>query len=229
MKSLRHGLIWIFAIAAACLLQVPPAHAHPLGNFTINHYAGLEIVKEGINVDYVLDMAEIPAFQEIRQLDTNQDHQPDAAETEQYPANQCHQLLPQLNLQVNQRSVPLAVNRSTVEFPPGVGGLATLRLSCQFQGAMATTDADQTIEFTDNAYPQRLGWREMTVNSPADLPVQGDFATRSISQRLTAYPDDLLSSPLNQRQVTFWLNPAQPESAPSLDAPAVTPNRLSRA
>lgn len=228
MKNLRHGLIGMAAIAAVCLLQAPPAHAHPLGNFTINHYAGLEILQDGINIDYVLDMAEIPAFQEIRQLDTNQNLQPDAAETEQYPAKQCHQLLPQLNLQITQRSVPLALNRSTVEFPPGVGGLATLRLSCHLQGTMVTTDADQTIEFTDNTYPQRLGWREMTVNSP-DLPVQGDFATHSISQRLTKYPNDLLSSPLNQRQVTFQLNPSQSASASSLDEPTATPSRISQA
>ena len=38
--------------------------AHPLGNFTINHYAGLRVDARRILLDVVIDEAEIPAFQE---------------------------------------------------------------------------------------------------------------------------------------------------------------------
>ena len=37
--------------------------AHPLGNFTINHYAGLRIEPDRVTLDVVIDQAEIPAFQ----------------------------------------------------------------------------------------------------------------------------------------------------------------------
>ncbi len=231
MKNLLPGLIWTTAIAAVCLLHMPPAQAHPLGNFTINHYAGLQVAADGIGVDYVLDMAEIPAFQEIHRLDANHNHQPDSTETAEYPGRKCDDILPQLNLQVNQHSVPLALNQAAVEFLPGVGGLATLRLTCQFQGAfqkaMVLGAADQAVEFTDNAYAQRLGWREMTVNAQ-DIPIQGDFVTTSISSRLIEYPTELLSSPLNQRQVSFYLNPSQALSAPLPDVSPPTPNRFSQ-
>jgi len=39
------------------------ASAHPLGNFTVNHYAGLDISADRLAIDYVLDLAEIPTFQ----------------------------------------------------------------------------------------------------------------------------------------------------------------------
>ena len=39
------------------------AQAHPLGNFTINHYAGSRPSGDRLYVLYVLDMAEIPTFQ----------------------------------------------------------------------------------------------------------------------------------------------------------------------
>jgi len=37
--------------------------AHPLGNFTVNTYSGLVVRPDSISVDFVVDMAEIPAYQ----------------------------------------------------------------------------------------------------------------------------------------------------------------------
>ena len=39
------------------------ASAHPLGNFTINHYAGIEVAGSDVYVRYALDVAEIPTYQ----------------------------------------------------------------------------------------------------------------------------------------------------------------------
>lgn len=49
------------------------ALAHPLGNFTINLYSGLRIQPDRVLVDYVVDMAEIPAFQAQQRIDANRD------------------------------------------------------------------------------------------------------------------------------------------------------------
>ena len=51
-------------IYGAFLVAPPLSLAHPLGNFSISHYAGLRLTREGIELRYVLDMAEIPTFQE---------------------------------------------------------------------------------------------------------------------------------------------------------------------
>ncbi|PYV20628.1 MAG: hypothetical protein DMG24_22240, partial [Acidobacteria bacterium] len=53
--------------SAFVLLLVPrPGSAHPMGNFSISHYAGIRIERDFVELDYFIDMAEIPTFQEIQ-------------------------------------------------------------------------------------------------------------------------------------------------------------------
>ncbi|WP_138505391.1 nickel/cobalt transporter [Nostoc sp. PA-18-2419] len=205
MKKLLHYLAWTTAIIAICLFWMLPADAHPLGNFTINHYAGVQVATDGVGIDYVLDMAEIPAFQEINHLDTNRDRKAEPVETVQYPDQKCQEVNSHLELLIDKQPLALSLIKSTVEFPPGVGGLSTLRLSCNFQGSTELVGANQLIEFEDQFYPQRLGWREITVAANG-VPIQGDFTSLSITNRLRDYPTELLSSPLDQRRIDFKLN-----------------------
>ena len=59
------GGIVITASAIGLAVLVPATVlAHPLGNFTINHYTGLRIGSDAIALAVVIDPAEIPAFQE---------------------------------------------------------------------------------------------------------------------------------------------------------------------
>lgn len=206
MKKLLHCLSWLAAILVVFFFWMPAADAHPLGNFTINHYAGLQVTPDRVEIDYVLDMAEIPAFQEINQLDTNHNHQAEPAETVNYPSEKCHEVNSNLELRINQQPLTVSLDSSTIEFPPGVGGLSTLRLTCTFRGSMASVGTNQLVEFEDKFYPKRLGWREITVVADG-VPIQGNFTSSSITNRLRDYPNDLLSSPLNQRRVSFALNP----------------------
>jgi len=218
MRKLLHCLTWLGAIMVVFFFWMPGADAHPLGNFTINHYAGLQVTPDQVEIDYVLDMAEIPAFQEINQLDTNHNHQAEAAETVNYPSEKCQEVNSYLELRINQQPLALSLLRSSVEFPPGVGGLATLRLSCRFRGAMASVGANQLVEFEDKFYPKRLGWREITVVADG-VPTQGNFTSSSVTNRLRDYPNDLLTSPLDQRRISFELNPL-----PSLGQQTVEPS-----
>ncbi len=55
-------LCLITTSAILVLLPCKEAEAHPLGNFTINHYSRIELSPERLRVRYVLDMAEIPTF-----------------------------------------------------------------------------------------------------------------------------------------------------------------------
>ncbi|HEY9895363.1 MAG TPA: sulfite exporter TauE/SafE family protein [Candidatus Sericytochromatia bacterium] len=220
MKTLLRHLTWIAAIVVVFLAWEPTAAAHPLGNFTINHYAGLQIARDGVAIDYVLDMAEIPAFQERTKIDTP-DRQAD------YSVVKCQDIKSDLTLRLNQHALPLALLKSTVEFPPGVGGLATLRLTCGFQAAIALAGSDQQLEFDDQSYSQRLGWREITVTT--DVPLQGEVTASSITQRLTDYPTALLSSPLNQRQIAFAVNPSQTIAQPLTPLPPKPANAFSQA
>ena len=48
---------------ALFLLLAAIASAHPMGNLSVNHYARLETSSKGVQVTYVLDLAEIPTFE----------------------------------------------------------------------------------------------------------------------------------------------------------------------
>ncbi len=224
MKKLLHQFLCSIAILVISFLWIPKAEAHPLGNFTINHYAGVQVAQDGIGIDYVLDMAEIPAFQEINHLNINRNRKADSEKIVKYPSQKCDQVKSHLELLINQRSSVLSLVNSAVEFPPGVGGLSTLRLSCNFHGSAQLIKANQLVEFEDRLYPQRLGWREITVNTTG-VPIQGNFNSNSISNRLRDYPNDLLSSPLEQSRISFKLNPSVILSQQELTASVKLSNR----
>src|SRR6266508_1361662 len=100
MKNFRRVCIVLLTLIISFVF-VPVAFAHPLGNFTINHYAGLRVSTNLISIDYVLDMAEIPAFQEISTFDTNENGQADSSEAQAYHAAKCTSLQPDLSLRLN--------------------------------------------------------------------------------------------------------------------------------
>ncbi len=214
MKNIRRVFISMLTMIISFVF-VPVAFAHPLGNFTINHYAGLRVTTDAISIDYVLDMAEIPAFQEIAAFDANGNGQADSSETAAYHAAKCTSLQPDLKLLLNQKAQNLVLEASSVEFPAGAGGLSTLRLTCGFKASISNAGQLTSLSFADNSYSERIGWREIVVSADG-VTVNGDFASTSISNRLTSYPQDLLSSPLDQREITLGigsLSTSQPNNS----------------
>jgi len=223
MKRIRRMGVLICTILI-CFVFVPVAFAHPLGNFTINHYSGLQVSREAIVIDFVIDMAEIPAFQEIAAFDANGNGQPDAAEAAGYHAQKCASLQPDLSLRLNNRPLPLSLQSSSVEFPAGAGGLPTLRLTCEFSASNPNTGEMTSLSYSDGTYPERLGWREIVVMAD-QLALNGDYASTSVSNRLTSYPQDLLSNPMDQRQITLGIGaPASPGQSSSANTTSVAPS-----
>src|SRR5271170_5426360 len=43
------------------------AAAHPMGNFSVNHYSRIDLQGDKITVRYFIDLAEIPTYQELQQ------------------------------------------------------------------------------------------------------------------------------------------------------------------
>src|SRR3990170_6502122 len=130
-----HGLVrsrrlWAAMLALIAALVALPlvggaqqAAAHPLGNFTINHYSRIELSSDGVRVRFVLDMAEIPAFQERREIDTDGDGAIAQAESDAYLSKQVARLRDRLSFEINGASIALQPISSSLSFPPGQGGL----------------------------------------------------------------------------------------------------------
>lgn len=176
--------------------------AHPLGNFTINHFTRLEVGRENLRVHYVVDMAEIATFQELQAADADGDGQPSSAELNAYLEKVARQYAEGLALNVDGALVPLQLIKKTIATPTGAGGLPTLRIECDYEGAAPSSGAGSVrrLRLEDTNYRDRIGWREMIVVPADGMSVfdSNSFGT-SISDELKAYPQDMLSLPLDER------------------------------
>lgn len=203
---MRRLVTLISAVAGLLLIAPGAASAHPLGNFTVNTYAGLHLVPEEVRVEYVVDMAEIPTFQALPAIDTNHDGTGSAAELAAWAKAQAPQLVAGLSLQVDGRDAPLAVGSSTATYRPGQGGLNTLRLEATFSAPVSGRVGSFT--FIDGNFTGHVGWREVTAVGEDGERVSGSSVpSRSISDALLSYPQDLLSSPLHVTSATARFGP----------------------
>ena len=109
----------------------PVALAHPLGNFTVNRYARVEVSPPGtarsgaLRLRYVVDLAEIPTFQALPTIDVNGDGTISQAEGDSFARRTAEASLPGLALTVDGRPVPLRIVSSEASFLPGQAGLQT--------------------------------------------------------------------------------------------------------
>ncbi|MDP9343120.1 MAG: nickel transporter, partial [Actinomycetota bacterium] len=201
-------------VLAGLFVWAGPASAHPLGNFTINLYSGLVIEPGRLQVNYVLDMAEIPTFQEMPRIDTDGDGTASPAERSAYAAAKAGQLVRGVTATANGRRIALQVVSSSMRFRPGQGGLPILRLEAEFAGAVPRTG---TLEYREGNYAGRIGWREITAVGADGATVRGsDVPARSMSDALLSYPTALLSSPLHVTTATLQFEPGASGAAPAL-------------
>ncbi len=209
----------------AVLLLPAIAAAHPLGNFTINHYAGVRIETNRILLDVVIDQAEIPAFQARLGFDTDGDGELSAAEIDAGRVAACRSLAPSLDLQVGGARQGLELTEAGLAFPPGVGGLSTMREVCGFAASLAgPIAAGSQVAFADRSFGERLGWREVVIQGSGVTvaAAHGELRTTSISRRLTFYPTTLLAQALADTDVAVTATPGGPTLAP-LDIPDAAP------
>ena len=186
----------------AVLLAAPTlATAHPLGNFTINRYAGIEVAGSDIYVRYALDVAEIPTYQLGSEL-----RSPD------FPASLARDLV----LTLDGRRLPLRVVDQRAVTRPGAGGLKTIRLDVVYG---ARGDGAE-LAFRDTSFPGRIGWREVTVSArDGGRVTTSTVAAASASDALRKYPSDLLRSPLDVSSALATIDlGSEPAAAPSIEA-----------
>jgi nickel/cobalt transporter (NicO) family protein len=63
------------------------------------------------------------------------------------------------------------------------------------------------ISVVDRGAGRQIGWNEMTARSDRTTLRNSDVPPDSISARLSTYPKDLLSSPLDQRSASLVVGP----------------------
>ena len=165
------------------------AAAHPMGNFSVNHYSRLHMSATGLELTYVLDLAEIPTFQLLRSgQPLDRQIQP-----------QAQQWISNLALLQNGKRIPWHIKSVTSKTTDGAGGMATLRIVTI---ASAVLEAGE-VRYEDLNFPGRAGWKEIVID-------HGDATrgTRDLSAALTIYPTDPSIAPPQDLAATLTWQPA---------------------
>jgi nickel/cobalt transporter (NicO) family protein len=186
----------ILVVAVLAFAFPAAAAAHPLGNFSINRYAGIELSGDRVYVHYVLDVAEIPTAQEGRRIRASAFARAVAG---------------RLELRVDGHREPLRVLDSVVESRPGAAGLPTLR----FDAVYEAPSPGGRLDFRDRNFENRRGWREVVVTAEGGAAISRSTAPASSRSRaLTAYPQELLDEPLRVSAATVSYRPGSSAGDP---------------
>ncbi|RXH58881.1 sulfite exporter TauE/SafE family protein [Granulicella sibirica] len=211
--------VMLVAMAQVCL-------AHPMGNFSINHYAGIHVERDAVEVRYIVDFAEIPTYQEIQ--DAGIVAQVGDAFLPKYLAKQASVWGKNLTVQVNGDPVRLVAASEKVIFPPGAGGLPTMKIGVVYRGVIRTKGhGPLRLHYADGNFAGHAGWKEIVVTAGSGVTLEGKQRYMvDRSGQLTNYPTDLLSSPPQDLEAEFsysvvGLAPMLAEKAGSVRAKAV--------
>src|SRR5271155_4203489 len=185
------------AIALLVFLSMAPAaFAHPMGNFSINHYSKIIPGAHAIEVDYIIDMAEIPTFQQMQESAVvPKVSDPSLAP---YLQRESEVLRKGLTLRVDGRLLMLRTVSRQAIFPPGAGGLPTIKMGFVFVATLPRDlkDSVASLQSRDDNYPGRAGWKEIVaVSGSGAALISSSVPASDRSLELTNYPTDMLHSP----------------------------------
>jgi nickel/cobalt exporter len=209
--AMRRSLL--AALVASFVAAVLPAaaHAHPLGNFSVNHLAEISVSRDRVDVRYLLDKAEIPTFE-----DRGRSRSEILARTRAEVARR-------LQLTVDGARVPLAPGAGVLTRRPGQGGLETTRVVLRLHAAVRPRRA---VTLHDGTFPGRVGWKAIRPVPGRGTAVRSSVTADDPTRGLASYPAALLSSPSDVRDATLRIGPGSGTvSAPSGDRSAAAGDR----
>jgi ABC-type nickel/cobalt efflux system permease component RcnA len=221
---MRLGGVISGLLAVSWLIATGNAVAHPLGNFSVNQYSAIRIGKSEVELHYIVDMAEIPTFQEIQQTGLV----PNVGDTsaEGYLRWKLETLRESLVLKVNGRKIALHSASREILFPEGAGGLPTMKIGVVYKGSFdGSAAARYELFYRDDNFPGRAGWKEI-IASPKNGTALIESSVSSVdrSAQLSDYPTDLINSPPQVLEARLSFAPSAAETSKAQD-PAGLPIR----
>jgi hypothetical protein len=172
------ALLLMFVIAGL-------ATAHPLGNFSVNQYSQIEVEKAQVKLRSVLDMAEIPTFQESQTIDTDQDGSLSQDEINIYAGKITPTYLSNLLLVVDGQPIELREIAKSISLPLGSGNLPTLRIEWDLLGDLPIENlsAVHRLNFENKNYSERVGWNEIVVGRVGGINIFNSSAFGALERK----------------------------------------------
>ncbi len=204
----------LLSVFAACGLL----GAHPMGNFSVSHYSRIQVNPGGVDIRYVLDLAEIPTFQLLQQwkLDISSPRE----ELERAATGQAREWSGNLAIQIGGRTVTPRFERASIVMDKGAGNMPILRVTAELH----ITGVPAALSYEDTNFADRAGWKEIVIVAGKDVVVDHaapDSPDRS--EALTSYPQDpLLAPPQDLKASVEWHSTAAPAVTETAAAPTVS-------
>ena len=176
----------VLALAAALV-----AGAHPMGNFSVNQYTLIRPGAARVQVTYVVDLAESPAYDLLRRGN---------------PSDEMRIWIGRLRFTCEGHAVTPRIDGIDSAATPGSGGLDTLRITAQ----LSLAPPQQKLDFEDPNFQTQPGWKEIVIQAgPGAAILRASHADHDRSRQLTAYPAERGNPPFDLRANVEWTtNPA---------------------
>ena len=183
-----------------CALLAVSAIAHPLGNFSVNHYAKIEPSARGVAIRYVIDMAEMPTGELLREWGLDRASAPDALERR--AAEQARKWTAGLKLRVNGSPVVPMLREASYTISSGAGSLPLIRIVAELHVAAAPG----IFEYEDRNFDGRAGWKEIVIDAGSGARVESATqSNRDLTHALVMYPPDpSIAPPQDVRAKIVW-------------------------
>ncbi len=182
----------IFLLAAASAL------AHPLGNFSVNHYARLEPSAKGVAIRYVIDMAEMPTSELLREWGLERASPPESIERR--AAEQAKKWAAGLQMRANGVAVSPVLREASYTISSGAGNLPLIRIVAELYVAAPAG----SFEFEDRNFDGRAGWKEIVVDAGSGARIESaTHSNRDLTHALAMYPPDPSIAPPQDLRARF--------------------------
>ena len=192
----------VVAVLLLALASAGICYAHPMGNFSINHYAGIHVEKNSVEVLYIIDQAEIPTYQDMQ--DSGIVPQVGDASLPKYLAQQAVDWNKNIKLEINGEVVRLVPVSKSVIFPPGAGGLPTMKIGVLYRSAIRGSARAVHLHYLDENFAGHAGWKEIVVTAGEGVTLDAAQPFKvDRSAQLTNYPTNLLNSPPQDLEANF--------------------------
>jgi ABC-type nickel/cobalt efflux system permease component RcnA len=217
-KNFCRTLRRFVALAGCCLLVSPGTFAHPMGNFSISHYTEIRVERGSVELRYLIDMAEIPTFQEMQQ--NGFAAQTGDARTQDYLSRQAGEFSRGLSLALDGKWLQLQISSQSILFTTGAGGLPTMKFAVVYRARMDCPATHCELEYRDLNFPARIGWKEIIASAENGVTIdKSSVPSRDRSGQLTNYPTDLISSPPSDVTAKVIFSAGTGTSAGSIEDP----------
>ena len=189
-----------FALLLSLPLLSTVLQGHPMGNFSVNHYARIEPAAQAVEILYVLDLAEIPTFELLQKW--NMTNGGPREEIERHAADEARHWVRNLAISNNGRSIEPQLRGAKAALADGAGGMQVMRVEMRLHLPIRAGK----LAYEDRNYGERAGWKEIIVVAGKGAVVENATQDdRDRSQALTAYPQDpTVAPPQDTRASLEW-------------------------